>query len=316
MTITAVRPDPAPHVAPKRRRGRPWIPLLFVLAGVIVLLYPVVATEFNNVKQHQFAAKYDKQVAQAEPQDLKTDLERARDYNSKLEGIPILDPWLARVSGDPRSKPYRAYLRELALFDAMARVRVPSAGIDLPVYHGTTDDVLGRGAGHLYGTSLPVGGTSTHAVLTSHRGIATATLFDHLPDVKLGEKMYIDVYGETLAYQVDQIKTVLPNQIDDLKKVDGQDYLTLMTCTPYAINSHRLLVRGHRVAYDPAASGAKPDNSTGIRLERWMYWMIAGALVGLLAMVLITVHEVRLRRRLSQPRAPSADSPPDDADLP
>ena len=316
MTTTQIRPSQALHVAPRRRRGRPWIPLFFVLAGVVVLLYPVIATEYNNIKQHQFAQKYDKQVAEAEPVDLQTDRQRARDYNAKLEGVPILDPWLARVSADPRSKPYRAYLRELDRFDAMARIRVPSVAIDLPVYHGTSDEVLGRGAGHLYGTSLPVGGVGTHAVLTSHRGIATATLFDHLPDVEVGDTMYVDVYGETLAYRVDQIKTVLPNQIDDLKKVDGQDYLTLMTCTPYAVNSHRLLVRGHRLAYDPAVSGATPDNSTGLKLERWMYWMIAGAIVGLLAMVLITVFEVRWRRRHSGAVPPGANAPPGAGDLP
>lgn len=303
MTITQVRPHPASHVAPKSRRGRPWIPLLFVLAGVVLLLYPVIATEYNNIKQHEIAEKYDKQVAQAEPEDLKAELRRARQYNATLEGVPILDPWLTRVSNDPRSAAYRTYLDVLSSFDAIARLRVPSARIDLPVYHGTRDDVLTRGAGHLYGTSLPVGGGGTHAVLTSHRGIATATLFDRLPSVELGDVMYVEVLGKTLAYEVDQIKTVLPNQIDDLRTVVGRDYLTLMTCTPYAINTHRLLVRGHRVPYDPAVEGAQPDNSPDFVLEPWMYWMIAGAAVGLIAITVIVVREVRQRRRHGHSRA-------------
>ena len=178
-----------------------------------------------------------------------------------------------------------------------ARIRVPSVQIDLPVYHGTTDDVLARGAGHLYGTSLPIGGEDTHSVLTSHTGMSTATLFDHLSSVRLGDMMYVEVLGKTLAYQVDQIKVVLPNQVGDLTTVKGQDYLTLMTCTPYAVNTHRLLVRGHRVPYDDALAGAQPDDSNGLVLERWMYWMLAGAGLGLLVIVVIVIREVRLRRR-------------------
>ena len=146
----------------------------------MVLLYPVLATQFNNMKQREFAAKYHEEVVQAPPEVLDEELKDAREYNSTLRGVPILDPWLKLNGTDPGSKPYQLYRSKLSKFTAMARVRVPSADIDLPVYHGTTDDVIAKGAGHLYGTSLPVGGTGTHAVLTSHTGMSNATLFDHL----------------------------------------------------------------------------------------------------------------------------------------
>lgn len=264
-----------------------------VLVGVIVLIYPVFATQFNNVKQRDFAAQYDKEVTQAAPDDLHADLEKARAYNSPLLGVPILDPWLSRDSGDPTSGPYRNYLNQLSRFSMMARIRVPAAQIDLPVDHGTSDAVIARGAGHLYGTSLPVGGASTNAVLTSHTGMATATLFDHLILVREGDMMYVDVNGETLAYQVDQIKVVLPNQIDDLKIVKGEDFLTLFTCTPYAVNTHRLLVRGHRIPYSPASSAAVAGPTNKLVLESWMYWLLAGAAVGGLMLLMIVGREIR-----------------------
>ncbi len=280
------------HVASRRLPG-PWVSAVVVLAGVLVMLYPVLGTQYNNVKQREFATHYNREVAQAAPDQLGADLAEARAYNATLEGIPILDPWLAQNSGDPKSGPYRTYLDELSNFSVMARVRVPAAHIDLPVDHGTTDAVIARGAGHLYGTSLPVGGTSTHAVLTSHTGMATATLFDHLTSVVVGDLVFVDVEGETLAYQVDQIKIVLPNQIDDLKVVKGKDLLTLFTCTPYAINTHRLLVRGHRVPYVPAAADVAEVASVTPGMDPRMYGLMAGAAAGGLVFMFIIGREVR-----------------------
>lgn len=284
--------------APGKRGLNKVIPILLVLIGVIVLLYPVVATNFNNIKQRQFAQTYDNHVEQAAPHELADALAAARAYNATLDGVPILDPWLTRVSKEPESGPYQAYQGQLNKFDAMARVRVPTGKIDLPVYHGTTDPILAKGAGHLYGTALPVGGDGTHAVLTSHTAFANATLFDHLVDVKEGDTIYIDVYGETLAYQVDQIKIVLPNEISDLHAEPGKDQLTLFTCTPYAVNTHRLLVRGHRVPYNPAKDVAKDSPVDAITIEPWMYGMIAGAVGGLALLgVLIAVNRRRQKRR-------------------
>ena len=311
VTTPATRGVPGP--TPERGTERPHsrrgllrlVPLLLVLAGMIVLLYPVLATQYNNIKQREFAVQYNNQVQAASPDALATERERARDYNATLSGVPILDPYLSGVSSVPLSEAYQQYRDTLSSFEAMARVRVPTASIDLPVYHGTSDDVIAKGAGHLYGTSVPVGGTSTHAVLTSHTGMSNATLFDHLAKVKQGELMYIDVAGETLAYQVDSIKIVLPTEIDDLQVVEGSDLLTLFTCTPYAVNTHRLLVTGHRVPYDPATAPADTSPVTSLfDLEPWMIGLLGGALVALVLIIVIVVRETRSRRNpsLSAPR--------------
>ncbi|OCL37086.1 hypothetical protein BCR15_11490 [Tessaracoccus lapidicaptus] len=298
---TQVPPQEAPRRAASTRRGASGIliPLLIVLAGVLVLTYPILATQYNNYKQREFALEYNNEVQKADPVDLSADLAAAEEYNSRIEGVPILDPWLTHVSADPRSTAYREYLGLLSDFSVMARVRVPSVNIDLPVEHGTTDAVIGRAAGHLYGTSLPVGGESTHSVLTTHTGMATATLFDHLIDVEEGDLVFVDVYGQTLAYEVDQIKVVLPNEVEDLTVVQGEDLLTLFTCTPYAVNTHRLLVRGHRVDYIPPRADDSPlgDLADTFVLEPWMRDLLIGVGIGVLAVVAIIGREIYVARR-------------------
>ncbi|MCW5951430.1 MAG: class C sortase [Propionibacteriaceae bacterium] len=290
MTTTAHPPTPR-RAEPPGGRPRRWVlPLLLVLVGIAVLLYPVAATQYNNVKQRAFAEQYNRDIQQAATSDLAGELEAARQYNTTLSGVPILDPWLERAGSDPGSDAFAAYKVQLGRFDAMARVRVPSADIDLPVYHGTSDPVLAKGAGHLYGTSLPVGGESTHAVLTSHTGLTTATLFDHLSGVVEGDLVFIDVYGETLAYRVDQIKIVLPDEIGDLVTIPGHDYLTLFTCTPYAVNTHRLLVRAERTDQTPEMAAAAAGGPA-IRIEAWMWYLIGSAGAGLAAIATMVARE-------------------------
>lgn len=148
-------------------------------------------------------------------------------------------------------------------------VRVPKISVNLPIYHGTSDDVLARGIGHLYGTSLPVGGKNTHVVLTGHRGLMNAELFTRLDELRKGDVMYLDVMGETLGYKVDRISVIKPNEVDKLKVVPGEDRLTLMTCTPYGVNTHRLLVSGVRVAIPhakAASDGAKDARAMAVRV--------------------------------------------------
>lgn len=294
--LTETPPAPAPSApAPPRRRARAWLALLVVLAGVLVLLYPVAASQFNNVKQREFAEKYSQQTASLEPSTLKAALDRAHQYNAQLSGVPILDPWLTQAAGSP-SDAYADYASQLNDFDAMARLRVPVIGVDLPVRHGTSDKVLATGVGHLYGTALPVGGAGTHTVLTSHTGLPDATLFDRLVDVKLGDQIYVEVYGETLAYQVDRIDIVLPEQTDKLLPVADEDLLTLVTCTPYAVNTHRLLVRGHRVPFDAATADLAAD-APRLVLQPWMYGLIGLALACLLVTALIVLISRRRNRR-------------------
>lgn len=284
-------PTPAEPAAPRRRWHR-WLALLLVLLGVSTLIYPVVATRYNNARQQQFAEEYTGDTASLEPGRAQAALEQARAYNTTLDGRPILDPWLTSVQGG--STEYRRYLGTLSEFDAMARLRVPGIGVDLPVRHGTEDEVLATGVGHLYGTALPVGGAGSHSVLTSHTGLADATLFDRLTEVRVGDEVYVDVYGETLAYQVDQIRIVAPEQTEDLAPVAGQDLITLITCTPYAVNTHRLLVRAHRVPF--AGTSADVPDAAGQPLEPWMYGLLATA-AGCLVVTSIVVIVSRRRRR-------------------
>ena len=190
----------------------------------------------------------------------------AQAYNRELarsgQGIlgEAVDPFTAMqhshegglfASAATKDKKYQSLLN---ISDGvMGRVRIPKISVDLPIYHGTAKDVLAKGAGHLYGTSLPVGGRSTHAVVTGHRGLVQELMFTRLDEMKQGDVFYIDVLDQTLAYQVDDISIIEPNDASKLKVQTGQDRFTLMTCTPYGINTHRLLVSGHRVPLQSAA---------------------------------------------------------------
>lgn len=279
------------------------IAVALLLVGVAVLVYPVIATRLNDERHHEMAREYDQQWRQSSPTALHQSIERARKYNRTLRGVPILDPWLTQVTGQT-SGPYRQYLGELAEFDAMARVRVPSVGIELPVRHGTGEEAITTGAGHLYGTSLPVGGEGTHAVMTSHTGLGDATLFDRLADVQQGEVILVDVAGSTLAYRVDDISTVVPTDIQSLRPVPGHDYLTLFTCTPYAVNTHRLLVRAERIPHTQQVVQQHleaPREADG--MTPWMWWMLGGALVGLLAAGGLAFDEVSRLRRVARGRS-------------
>ncbi|WP_277099947.1 class C sortase [Corynebacterium riegelii] len=269
-------------------RGRNLLSVLLLITSLLVLSYPVVTTYYQNEKQVKVADAYRNSTVVG--RDFTELLEEAHAYNREHAGAPILDPWLARVAKDNR--PYQDYLEQLnvtgKIGDPMGVVAIPSIDSKLPVYHGTDQRVLNQGIGHLYGSSLPVGGEGMHSVLTAHTGLAHATLFDNLTKVKIGDRVYLDVAGEQLTYEVDQIDVVLPTEIESLQPVAGADLLTLITCTPYGINSHRLLVRGHRVEND--AQAAADAFSAGSSVQWWMY------LVAVLIMVIVAAYVV-LRRR-------------------
>lgn len=194
-----------------------------------------------------------------------------RAYNERLaaSGQPVMgeavDPFIAAQGGSHASDKDSASEKDTeyqSLLDSgdgvMGTIRVPKQSISLPIYHGTSEEALASGAGHLYGTSLPVGGESTHSVITGHRGLVEAMMFTRLDEVGKGDFFYIEVMGETLAYEVDDISVILPDDTSKLRVVSGQDRVTLMTCTPYGVNTHRLLVSGHRVAIPVTAP--KPDD--------------------------------------------------------
>lgn len=272
--------------------------LVFIIAGN-VLGYAPVATVVNNLRQHQQSQEYSQQIARRESTSEgkarnKAAIQKAKDYNGTLNGIPILDPFLDEVESS--SIKYQQYLAVLADSDVMSRIRVESAGIDLPVRHGTDDSSIATGAGHVYGTALPVGGEGNRTVLTAHTGMQSATLFDHLTDVKVGDIMVVETYGEKLTYKVTDIRTVLPSQSDALTAVPGKDLLTLMTCTPYGVNTHRLLVTGERTSNAEGAA-TEPGVSHEVAGLSWMMKAMGVLAVALILAGLIVPVASRPHRR-------------------
>lgn len=299
MSVHTAPPDSRrPLSSPKKRSViHKAIPLLLVIAAFAILLYPVVVTYLRNAQQAEIAQSYRDSHTQLDDTERLEWLDRAREYNQLNTGAPILDPWLNRVAKD--NAPYQDYLAELNPFgdtDApMAALSIPKIKSQLPVYHGTDAETLHHGVGHLYGSALPVGGEGNHSVLTGHTGLTTATLFDRLDEVEVGDAFYLDVLGEGLKYEVDQVKVVLPEEVSDIQPVAGQDLVTLITCTPYGINSHRLLVRGTRVPMDDNEAAEAFDGSANL----WQPWMVAVMVLVaavLLAILLLTLRARRKRR--------------------
>ena len=298
-------PDTDPGKATRRKvlreRFLTWLPLVLVLVGVAVLLYPVMATQHNNDEQQRLADMYTASVEAAGPDTVAAERASAETYNNNLESAPILDPWLE--SQRPDTPQYQAYLHEMDIDPVMARIVIPSIHVSLPVYHGTDTRTLAEGVGHLFGTSLPIGGPSTHAVLTGHTGLSTATMFDNLNQVKKGDPFYVSSLGQTLKYEVVDITVVKPEETDSLRKVPGRDLVTLITCTPYGVNSHRLLVTGERVPMDPTAAAAEEAEALPAPMQTWMKVIIVAVVIILTVVAGILGRLWWLRRRRKQDAA-------------
>ena len=218
------------------------------LIGVLLLLYPTISDYWNSFHQSRAIASYAEQVADLDENAYDRLWEDARIYNKTLG-----DRMNRFVMAEEQKKAYAALLN-IADNGVMGYIEIPKVRCNLPIYHGTDEAVLQVAIGHVPGSSLPVGGESTHCVLSGHRGLPSAKLFTNLDELETGDVFMLRVLDETLTYEVDQIRTVLPNELGDLAIVEGEDYCTLVTCTPYGINSHRLLVRGHRVENHAGAS--------------------------------------------------------------
>ena len=216
--------------------------------GALLLLYPTISDFWNSFHQSRAIASYAEQVADLDENAYDRLWEDARIYNKTLG-----DRMNRFVMAEAQKKAYAALLN-IADNGVMGYIEIPKVRCNLPIYHGTDEAVLQVAIGHVPGSSLPVGGESTHCVLSGHRGLPSAKLFTNLDELETGDVFMLRVLDETLTYEVDQIRTVLPNELGDLAIVEGEDYCTLVTCTPYGINSHRLLVRGHRVENHAGAS--------------------------------------------------------------
>lgn len=252
------------------------------LIGALLLLYPTISDFWNSFHQSRAIASYAEQVADLDENAYDRLWEDARIYNKTLG-----DRMNRFVMAEEQKKAYAALLN-IADNGVMGYIEIPKVRCNLPIYHGTDEAVLQVAIGHVPGSSLPVGGESTHCVLSGHRGLPSAKLFTNLDELETGDVFMLRVLDETLTYEVDQIRTVLPNELGDLAIVEGEDYCTLVTCTPYGINSHRLLVRGHRVENHAGASTVRVTaDATQIEPLQVAPLVAAPILVVMLVVVLI-----------------------------
>lgn len=226
----------------RKRKGSVSTVILVIvfLAGLSVMLYPIISDYWNSKTQSRVIADYDKLLSNMDNETYKSIMENAEDYNNKLKGLYNPLENYNELDG------YNDTL-EVTGTGIMGYITIPGIDVELPIYHGTSDKVLNNAAGHLQGSSLPIGGESTHAVISAHRGLPSAKLFSDLDELEKSDRFTITVLNEVLTYEVDKIQIIEPDELDKLEIVDGEDYVTLITCTPYGINTHRLLVRGSRV---------------------------------------------------------------------
>ena len=255
-----------------------WI--LAAVCGAValgLLFYPLVGELLNEKYHSDVETTYTAVIADTDDAELTVQREAAQQYNAMLSG--------AAITEGGASAPPLAYVQQLTAGGVMAYVDIPKINIYLPVQHGTDADTLEKLVGHVVGTSLPVGGSSTHAVLSAHSGMASSKLFSDIDQLAVGDMFYIHVLGDTLAYKVDAIHTVLPTDTRLLQIEEGKDYVTLVTCTPFGINTHRLLVRGHRVPYtkeqEVVVATEKPAVSS------WTRHYLTGLTIGLSAVAVI-----------------------------
>ena len=231
----------------KKKKSNWFFKLVFVL-GFLILMYPQVSRLYYRVQSTQEVSAFESGKAELTDAEIKKRMALARDFNDSLVNQNMEDPYSKARHARGRA----AYARMLEVHEQIGHIQIPTIDLDIPIRAGTSEEVLQTSAGHLEGTSLPIGGNSTHTVITAHSGLPTAKLFTDIKDLKKGDRFYIHNIAETLAYEVDQIKVIEPSNFEDLLVVPGHDYATLLTCTPIGINTHRLLVRGHRVPYDKA----------------------------------------------------------------
>ena len=223
-------------------KKRAWFIAILFWSGLCITLYPFVSNLIAQSNASRAIADYGEQIAQMDQEDIDAAKEAAAKYNEQLSNAVTLSS---------QADESISYLDLVNVGETIGFIDIPKIDVYLPIYNGTSDAVLQKGVGHLEQSSYPIGGESTHSVLTGHRGLPSAVLFTDLDKMEVGDLFYLHVLDEVLAYRVDQVKIVLPEEVDELKIVEGEDYCTLVTCHPYAINTHRMLVRGTRTDYIP-----------------------------------------------------------------
>lgn len=264
----------------KKRRKRNLVLGGVFLLGFLIAIYPVFSQLYYRQVATREVESFDTKRNELDDAELKERLELAHAYNRTLDPTRMADPFTEKEEAGRRE-----YAKMLEIGEKIGHVEIPQINEDLPVYAGTGEDILQKGAGHLEGSSLPVGGKNTHAVVTAHRGLPTAKLFRELDKLRKGDVFFYHNIEGVLAYEVDQILTVEPTNFEPVLVQEGEDLMTLLTCTPYMINSHRLLVRGHRIPYKPEAEITRRATGTSDASYR-EYFMITLSIILFLVLVL------------------------------
>ena len=271
--------------------------LAFFLA-LLITLYPIISNYVNEKYASEIHTAYEEIIQQADNSDLLEAKKLATAYNEAITPGTAGEAYSQAALMDA-SEDYESLLN-IAGNGTMGYVEISKISVNLPIYHGTGNDSLERGVGHLLGSSLPVGGESTHAILTGHSGMATQKMFTDLEQLAVGDVFYLHILDETLAYQVDSIKTVLPYDTSLLGIVSGKDYCTLVTCTPYGINTHRLLVRGTRIPYEEAEIIVEETAQEEQPRSSWEEKYLLGLFLGVMAVLILFLAAfifMRLRRK-------------------
>ena len=285
----------------KSKTSKLMIGIIF-LAGLSLLLYPFVANQWNNYRQKQLISSYEQTVSQKEASngiDYDAELKKAEAYNEAL--LPsILPDSFAIADASEEDQTYMNTLN-IAGDEMMGIVEIPKIDIKLPIYHTTKEDVLKQAAGHLEGSSLPIGGKSTHSVISAHRGLPSASLFTDLDQLKKGDHFLIHVLNKTLCYEVDKISVVKPEETSALAVEEGEDLVTLLTCTPYGVNTERLLVRGHRVPYEEQKVADEKTPLSGISLHtNYLLWVIIGLVITTIFILVLYLKEKKLQKEKNE----------------
>ncbi|MCH5191551.1 MAG: class C sortase [Oscillospiraceae bacterium] len=290
----------------KKNRITTFIVVIILLAGLSLLLYPTVSDYLQTLAHRRVIAEYLSNIEEMDDTSYDELLEEALAYNAELadhHGSLL-------VLNEEKMQQYESLL-DVTGTGMMGYIQIPSIDVSLPIYHGSSDEVLRVGVGHLSGSSLPVGGETAHTLLSGHRGLPSAVLFTHLDRLQEGDTFTLRVLRETFTYEVDQITVVEPHEVNSVKMEAGKDYCTLVTCTPYGVNSHRLLVRGHRIEVQDEA--IIPEAPQTPETDLWIWVLIGGAFLLLIAVIIIILvrrykrKDDELQRRLEAIRKEFTD---------
>lgn len=263
------------------------------------MTYPMISNWYYRIESNNQVADYKEARDLLSDEEIQRRLRLAKIYNDNLGNVTPKDPY----SEEEKHKAIENYAQMLELRTKIGVINIPSIDVELPIYAGTNEEILQKGAGHLEGTSLPIGGESTHTVITAHSGLPSARLFTDLQKVKMGEKFYIDNIAGTLAYEVDHIDVIDPSDFSQLLVVPEKDYATLLTCTPIMINTHRLIVRGHRVPYVPEVDEkVKEDKGKNLGIDKRLIILLIFAII-ILGRYLLSKRKKKLAKKRELERA-------------